>query len=398
MKLSIVIVNYNVKYYLSQCLDSVSRAIDGVEAEVFVVDNHSHDGSVGYLQSLYPWVNFIENNHNMGFSRANNMAINQSVGEYVLLLNPDTIVGEKVLKDAIAFMDSHPDGGALGVRMLNPDGSKAMESRRGIPTPMTAFYKMTGLCARYPRSHRFAHYYMSYLPWDKAEKIEIVSGAFCFLRRSALDKVGLLDEDYFMYGEDIDLSFRLIKGGYHNYYLPVSILHYKGESTQKSSFRYVHVFYNAMLIFFRKHFSHLSFFVSMPIKAAVIAKALAALVAQQTRLVARSMGIGSEYKPADTFYSFIGNEQAIAQCRKLARRKGLQAEFCVGNEESNPEGHLAFLGRLASRKSVCVVYDSSAYSYATMLQLFASNPVSGMTLGTYSTASKTLITPKEIFR
>ena len=254
MKLSVVIVNYNVKYYLQQCLESLQRALKGVEAEVFVVDNHSHDGSVAYLRSRFPDVHFIASAHNLGFAGGNNIAIRQSKGEYVLLLNPDTVVGEEVIHASIDFMDSHPAAGGHGVQMLTHCGERALESRRGLPSPMVSFYKMVGLCKHFPQSDRFAHYYMGSLSWDVPGKIEVISGAYCFLRRSALDKVGLLDEDFFMYGEDVDLSYRLLKGGFENWYLPVRILHYKGESTQKSSFRYVHVFYDAMLIFFRKHY------------------------------------------------------------------------------------------------------------------------------------------------
>lgn len=257
MKLSVIIVNYNVKYYLDQCIRSVLHAFEVMQgsanletgadsseengiAELIVVDNHSADGSVDYLeqrypQEQYPMVRFVESSHNLGFARANNIAIRQSRGEYVLLLNPDTIVGEDVLKKCVDFMDVHEDAGAVGVRMLNATGKRAMESRRGLPTPMVSFFKMLGFCNRWPQHRLFGRYYMGYLPWDQPCQIEVVSGAYCMLRRKALDEVGLLDEDFFMYGEDIDLSYRVLKGGYHNYYLPVDILHYKGESTQKSS-------------------------------------------------------------------------------------------------------------------------------------------------------------------
>ena len=244
MKLTVVIVNYNVCYYLEQCLLSVQKALEGIEGEIYVVDNHSKDGSVAYLSARFPVVHFIDSNHNLGFARANNIAIRQSCGEYVLLLNPDTIVGEHTLSDVLQFMDAHPQAGGAGVMMHNTDGSRANESRRAIPTPMVSFRKMLGFNSRY---------YMSHLPWDKPGRIEVISGAFCMLRRRALDQIGLLDEDFFMYGEDIDLSYRLLKGGFENWYIPSPILHYKGESTEKSSFRYIHVFYEAMLIFFRKH-------------------------------------------------------------------------------------------------------------------------------------------------
>ena len=166
--------------------------------------------------------------------------------------------------------------------MLTADGTVAPESRRGVPTPMTAFYKLSGLCGMFPNSRRFGRYYLGHLPWDSPQQIEVVSGAFCMLRTSVLKKVGLLDEDYFMYGEDIDLSYRILKSGATNWYVPETILHYKGESTHKSSFRYVHVFYQAMHIFFRKHFSHLGLFISIPIKTAIIVKASSALLLMLT--------------------------------------------------------------------------------------------------------------------
>ena len=278
MKLTVVIVNYNVRHYLEQCLRSLERALKGIEAEVYVVDNHSKDGSVEALQPLFPAVHFISSNHNLGFARANNIAIHQSEGEYVLLLNPDTVVAESSIARCIDFMDSHPDAGAVGVKMHTESGTPAMESRRGVPTPLVAFYKMSGLCSRFPQSRRYGKYYMSYLPWDEASEIEVVSGAFCFLRREALLKVGLLDEDFFMYGEDIDLSYRLLKGGWENWYQPSDIIHFKGESTQKSSFRYVHIFYQAMLIFFRKHYGHQSFLFTVPVKLAIYFRAALALI------------------------------------------------------------------------------------------------------------------------
>ncbi len=273
MKLSVIIVSYNVKFYLHQCLTAVERAARGLDVEVYVVDNGSSDGSAECVRKLHPAVHFIQNPENMGFARANNIAIRQSGGDYVLLLNPDTLIGEDTLRQCLAFMDSHADAGAVGVKMLNPDGSFARESRRGIPTPFTAFCKMSGLCRLFPKSRLFGRYYMQYLDRDEVNEIETVSGAFMMLRRRVLDEVGLLDEDYFMYGEDIDLSYRILKGGYRNFYLPVRILHYKGESTRKSSHRYVYVFYQAMLIFFRKHFGHYGLLISLPVKTAIVVKA-----------------------------------------------------------------------------------------------------------------------------
>lgn len=271
MKLSIVIVNYNVEFFLEQCLNSVRGAIDGLDAEVFVVDNHSVDGSVAMVKEKFPEVKLIVNEENVGFSRANNQAMHVAKGDYILLLNPDTVIQEDSLRKVIDFMDDHPDAGGLGVKMVDGKGNYLPESKRGLPTPEVAFYKISGLTSLFSRSERFAHYYLGHLDPDEVHEIEILSGAFMLMRKETLDKVGLLDETFFMYGEDIDLSWRIIQGGYKNYYFPkTTIIHYKGESTKKGSLNYVFVFYNAMIIFARKHFSQkrarlFSFFINLAI-------------------------------------------------------------------------------------------------------------------------------------
>lgn len=256
MKLSVVIVNYNVEYFLEQCLNSVYAALKGIEGEVFVVDNNSIDASCAMVKKRFPQTILIENKYNAGFSKANNQAIHLAKGEYVLLLNPDTVVEEDTFRKVIGFMDHHPEAGGLGVKMIDGKGNFLPESKRGLPTPKVAFYKIFGISALFPRSHKFGKYHLSYLDKEKIHEVEILSGAFMLMRKKALDKTGLLDEDFFMYGEDIDLSYRIILAGYKNYYYPETrIIHYKGESTKKSSVNYVFVFYNAMIIFARKHFS-----------------------------------------------------------------------------------------------------------------------------------------------
>ncbi len=256
MKLSIVIVNYNVSCFLEQALNSVFKALKDVDGEVFVVDNHSADNSLEMLASRFPQVHVIANEENVGFARANNQAIRLATGEYVLLLNPDTLVEEDTFVKCIRFMDETPDAGGLGVKMVNGKGEFLPESKRGIPFPAVAFYKLFGLSKLFPKSRRFGTYHLTYLSNDEIHSVEVLSGAFMMLRRSVLDKVGMLDEDYFMYGEDIDLSYRILQGGYKNYYFPETrIIHYKGESTKTGSLNYVYVFYKAMQIFARKHFS-----------------------------------------------------------------------------------------------------------------------------------------------
>lgn len=396
MKLSVIIVNFNVKYYVEQCLNSLNRALKGIDSEIFVVDNHSKDDSVGYITHRFRNVTVIDCNHNLGFARANNIAIRCSEGEYVLLLNPDTIVCEDTIEKCIAFMDTHPKAGGAGVLMFNPDGTYAPESRRGLPTPLTSFYKMSGLCSRFPNSRTLGRYYMGYLPWDEPAKIDIVSGAFCLLRRKALDQIGCLDEDFFMYGEDIDLSYRLLKGGFDNWYLPYPILHYKGESTQKTSFRYVHVFYQAMLIFFKKHYGHLSFCITLPIKAAVYVKAAAALVKMQSYRLRKSLGFTYK-RHIDPCYLFVGNSQMIDNCMVVAKRKGLAAYFLFC-ESLNTEILTKHISDMEFKTPVCIVFDTDTFSYKQILETMSRISGAKVVLGTYSSKTRIVITPREIIK
>lgn len=256
MKLSIVIVNYNVRYFLEQCLRSVFKSLEGVAGEVFVVDNASVDGSVEMVRKKFPDVIVIANEKNVGFATANNQAIQISKGEYVLLLNPDTLVEEPCFQKIIRFMDQHPEAGGLGVKMVDGKGVFLPESKRGLPTPFVSFCKISGLSSLFKNSATLNRYHLGHLDKEKNHPVEILSGAFMLLRKQAINEVGLLDEAFFMYGEDIDLSWRLILGGWKNYYFAeTSIIHYKGESTKKGSLNYVYVFYQAMAIFARKHFS-----------------------------------------------------------------------------------------------------------------------------------------------
>ncbi len=276
--LSIVIVNYNVCGFLEQCLLSLADAVKEIPHEIFVVDNASTDGSDTYIPRRFPQVKYIYNAENVGFARANNQAMALSSGRYVLLLNPDTVVGESVLSEACRFLDDHPDAGALGVKMLDGDGRFLPESKRGFPSPWVSFCKIFGLAKMFPRSPRFGRYHLRYLDENEINRVDVLSGAFMLLRRSTLDRCGLLDEQFFMYGEDIDLSYRMTLTGQHNYYLPLRIIHYKGESTKTESLRYVRIFYQAMLIFLRKHYPHYKFFAQFSIRLAIYLRASAAVV------------------------------------------------------------------------------------------------------------------------
>jgi GT2 family glycosyltransferase len=258
VKLSVLIVSYNVCYFLEQTLLSVRQAAAalGEAVEVFVVDNNSADASVEMVRQRFPEVILLENKDNPGFAKANNQALRLATGQYQLLLNPDTLVEEMAFRRCCDFMDAHPRCGGLGVQMLDGQGRFLPESKRGLPTPAVAFYKIFGLARVFPKSRTFGRYHLSFLDQQQAHEVAVLSGAFMLLRQAALAQVGLLDEDYFMYGEDIDLSYRLTQGGWQNWYFPgARILHYKGESTKRTSVNYVFVFYRAMVIFARKHFA-----------------------------------------------------------------------------------------------------------------------------------------------
>ena len=381
MKISVVIVNYNVKYYVGQCIDSVRRALQGIDSEIIVVDNHSRDGSVDYLSKI-EGVRIIESGHNLGFSKANNIAIRQSTAEYVLMLNPDTIVAEDAIRMIIDFADSHPQAGGIGVRMHNDWGTTARESRRGLPSPMTSFYKIIGLSKRLPQHRKYGRYYMGWLPWDSPSRIEVVSGACFLVRRKALDEVGLMDEDYFMYGEDIDLSYRLLKGGWENLFVPADIIHYKGESTQKTSFNYVHVFYNAMLIFMRKHYSHLSRLIIWPLQIAVYFIALLALMATLFDRMKKSLGFGGRYKREFPVLYLEGSDTMKEKCRAIAMRKGLSVIDSLDDCKQN---------------IVVRVFDPSEMSYADIIKHMSESANNRVRLGLYHNDKDIIITQMEVY-
>lgn len=254
--LGIVIVNYNVRHFLVQCLQSIKQSqTSGLKIDVWVVDNASVDGSVTLLKNEYPEIHVIANEKNVGFSAANNQAIRLMNAKYVLLLNPDTVLEEDTLRKCYDFMEDHTDAGALGVRMIDGAGKFLPESKRKVPDVWNSFCKLTYLSEIFPKSKLFSGYNLGYLPENETNQVEILCGAFMFMRRQALDKTGLLDEAFFMYGEDIDLSYRILSAGFKIWYYPeTSIIHYKGESTKKSSLNYVRTFYGAMHIYVNKHY------------------------------------------------------------------------------------------------------------------------------------------------
>lgn len=400
MLLSIIIVNYNVKYFVEQCLHSIyrSRGIERTEMEVFVVDNFSKDGSIGYLKKQfsaidYPFVHLIANKRNVGFGRANNQALARAMGKYILFLNPDTLLTEHTICDALALAEQIEGLGAMGGYMIHTDGRFALESRRGVPSPWVSFCKMTGLTKLFPKSKTFGRYYMQYLPIDRPVEVDILSGAFMLCPRKALNLTGGFDETFFMYGEDIDLSYRLLQRGLHNYYCPTTLLHYKGESTKKNSYRYVHVFYEAMLIFFKKHYGHCNLLFTFPIKLAIILRALIALIYHQRILLRKFLFPHSMVDKQRMLY--IGH--ASDQVRQLAEEYGLDIDYYKADQTTLPEGHHD--SRIKTASYLHIVYDLQNFSTEAILGYFE-KPTDGkrkVHIGTFNPTRGILLTGSQVY-
>jgi N-acetylglucosaminyl-diphospho-decaprenol L-rhamnosyltransferase len=270
--LSIIIVNYNVKYFLEQCLYSVQKAVTGLQAEIIVIDNNSTDKSVEYLQPKFPAIVFVSNKNNIGYAKANNIGWKQASGQYILFLNPDTLIGEDSLRQSLAILEEEHNG-AVGIRMIDGSGAFLPESKRGLPTPLVSFYKLSGLAAIFPHSKKFARYYLGHLPQHNNNEVNVLAGAYMMVKRNLLECLDGFDEQFFMYGEDIDLSYRISKAGYKNIYLAdATIIHFKGESTRKD-IKYVRLFYKAMSIFVKKHYRAQSWWMSMLLQLAIWCRA-----------------------------------------------------------------------------------------------------------------------------
>ena len=329
MKLSIIIVNYNVKYFLQQCLNSVFLSINNIDAEVFVVDNNSTDNSIEYLKSQFPNVIFIENKENAGFSKANNQAIAKAQGEYVLLLNPDTVIGENSLSNVCRFLDNNPQAGAVGVKMMDGYGKFLFESKRGFPSPWNSFCKMSGLSKLFPKSKRFGGYHLKYLDKNSTHEVNILAGAFMMVRKNAIEKAGNLDESFFMYGEDIDWSYRISNCGYINYYFPEPIIHYKGESTKKD-IKYVKHFYEAMLIFFNKHYPNSNRFFKIIIRMAIFSCGTVSALQKIVKPLKRVFTLKKSVKEFTFDKSLFSYEQII---RTIENHSGKKTKFKIYHPE-----------------------------------------------------------------
>ncbi|MFO7445997.1 MAG: glycosyltransferase [Ignavibacteriaceae bacterium] len=285
MDLSIIIVNYNVKEFLQNLIHSVYKASQNISCEIIVVDNASDDGSVEFLQEKFPEIKLIVNKDNLGFSKANNIGLKEAKGKYILLLNPDTLVREDTFEKMIDFFEQTNEAGLAGCKILNPDGTLQLACRRSFPGPWTSFCKVTGLSSFFPKNRLFARYNLTYLDENKTYEVDAISGSFMMFPRTVYEKVGGLDEQFFMYGEDLDLCYRIQKAGYKVYYVhSTQIIHYKGESTKRSSFDETKVFYNAMHLFVKKHLSS-SLLVEIILQSAIVLRKFFAFIGKRKLIV-----------------------------------------------------------------------------------------------------------------
>ena len=383
---SVIIVSYKVKYYIEQVLRSLYRS--NQEIEVFVVDNASGDDTIEYLSARYPDVHYIANSENVGFGSANNQALKLAKGEYVLFLNPDTIVAERTIEGCVNLMESDSEVGAIGVRMQYSDGHFAPESRRSVPTPFVSFCKMSGLGRLFPNSKLFARYHLSYIDKDLACNIEVVSGAYMFVRKAVLDKIGGFDETFFMYGEDVDLSYRILKAGYRNCYLPLPVLHYKGESTTKTSYSYAKAFYDAMTIFFTKHYRHYSRFFTLLVKMVVGFQKFSTYIKNNLFNKDRAaMKLKSRALFAGNGAEFATIKNLVSKSRTIVDVDFLEADDLLKNQ-GVPAAKI--------KEYDVVIYDTDCFSYNVMLDNMYSLDIHKTLLATYNRESRTIITELEV--
>lgn len=370
MDLSIVIVNYRVKYFLEQTLNSVEEATQGLSTEVIIIDNNSGDDSIAFVRERFPQYIYIENKENVGFSRANNQGINMAKGEFTLILNPDTIVTRETIEQSMEWLRTHGDCGAVGVHMTDGNGVFLPESKRAFPTPWVSFCKIFGLSSLFPRSRWFAKYHLRFLDENQSHEVDILSGAYMMCRTALLQELNGFDEDFFMYGEDIDLSYRMVKAGYDNWYVPVDMIHYKGESTKKDSMRYVRIFYDAMLIFYRKHFPHFSWIFYPIIKMGVMVRASLAML---KRLVKRPL-------------------------KKLFSKKASVLPWVILGENtvavSMQTGINHFKRSIPEQGDFNVLIDDSSFSYAEIVKMIVSQARKGLDFHIYSSRNNIIISPK----
>jgi len=367
-----------VKYFLEQCLASLIKAIEPIDAEVWVVDNASTDGSVDYLRPLFPFVHFISNTVNVGFAKANNQALVKCKGRYVLYLNPDTLLPEDTLLKSLVFLSLKPSAGALGIRMIDGSGTFLPESKRSFPSPLTSFYKLTGLSRMFPSSRIFGRYALAYLNQYQNHEVDVLAGAFLMANKELLVQLNGFDEAFFMYGEDIDLSFRIQKAGFKNYYFSEgTIVHFKGESTSKGSLNYVKMFYNAMSIFVKKHYRGSSArFIVFFIQSAIWLRAGLSVGASVVKRFPAKKALTAQKEPKQVV---VGTEEEYHEVNELIAKAGLKIKaagrVALTAGESNCIGAIKDLVTLVNTHGISqIVWCSGVLELKTIIALIQQLP------------------------
>ena len=372
MKLSVIIVNYNVKYFLEHCLNAVSKACKNIETEIIVVDNASTDGSRSFLEARFSNVKFIWNETNLGFSKANNLGLKFTTGEYTLFLNPDTIVPEDCFEKCIDFFETHADCGAIGVKMIDGSGNFLKESKRSFPTPAASFYKLTGLHKLFPTHKKFAAYYAGHLSESNTASVEVLSGAFMMVSDKMLKRVKGFDEDFFMYGEDIDLSYRIKKTGFKNYFFAdTTIIHFKGESTQKNNPEYAARFYGAMKLFVQKHYQENKWQQKILLMAIATGKKIT-----ETKRKSKEKFQKKQINPKPASLLIIADQirfnEMIQQIRFSEKPFVISGRITTNNRDDNPQsGQIHQIEQVIEKEKInYLLCCENGLSYQDIIELF----------------------------
>jgi GT2 family glycosyltransferase len=354
MQLSVIILNYNVRYFLEQCIISVQKALETIEGEIIVIDNHSYDDSCAMVKSSFPELKLIENKTNLGFPKGNNIAIAQAKGEYICILNPDTVVAEDTFVKILAFAQSKQDLGIVGCKLIDGTGHFLPECKRGVPTPFVAFTKIFGL---YKISNIWGKYYSQHLNENTTGKVDVLVGAFMVMKRDLYLKVGGFDENCFMYSDDIDLCYMVTKKGKYNYYFhETTVVHYKGESTVKDG-TYMKRFQEAMEFFYKKHFKKSVFF-SVFMKLGIVFFSF----------IKMFQGKSKQKKEVKSYILISKNETLRAQLQSKLQKPVLLESDLFNSTQS-----------FSKKEAIEIIFDNNFIDFASIIQFLETHKNNGFT-------------------
>jgi GT2 family glycosyltransferase len=359
MQLSVIILNYNVRYFLELCVLSVQNALQNIDAEIIVIDNNSPDDSCAMMKQRFPNVKLIENKENLGFPKGNNIGVSQANGEYICILNPDTVVAEDTFSKVLAFAKNQGNIGIVGCKLIDGTGNFLPESKRGTPTPLVAFTKITGLYKIFPKT--FGTYYAQHLSENETGQVDILVGAFMFMKRDLYNEIGGFDENCFMYSDDIDLSYMALKKGKANYYFhETTVIHYKGESTIKDG-AYMKRFQEAMNFFYKKHF-RVSLLFSVFMKIGIVFFSIIKMFQGKTKKVLQPAHyiLVSNAVPKLRDRGEVLREKLENQVGKLVKQQNITKSFA---EKPNTE----------------IIFDQNNLDFKAIIKTFETNKNRGFT-------------------